>query len=75
MGGRLIPPAGRARDAALAGGVLAVVAVSSLKSLVGPREEPWAATAFDWALILLACGALFFARRRPVAVAALVLVA
>ncbi|MEV0667759.1 sensor histidine kinase [Actinomadura luteofluorescens] len=76
MGGRLIPlpPSGRARDAALAGGVLAVVAVSSLKSLVGPREEPWAATAFDWAMILLACGALLFARRRPVAVAAIVLV-
>ncbi|TDD61333.1 sensor histidine kinase [Actinomadura darangshiensis] len=69
------PPHGRLRDAALAGAVLLVVSVSSVNSLIGDaRGEPWPTTAFSWALILLACGALYFARRYPAAVGALVLV-
>lgn len=78
MGGRRSPrpPRGRLRDAALAGGVLAVVSVSSLNSVIGDAwREPWARTAAGWALILLTCGALYFARRFPVTVAAFVLVA
>ena len=77
MGGRRVlrVPHGRFRDAALAGGVLVVVAVGSLNSFIGAADEPWARKAAGWALIVLACGALYFARRRPVAVAALALVA
>ncbi|WP_433461557.1 sensor histidine kinase [Spirillospora sp. CA-128828] len=76
MGGRGSPraPRGRVRDAALAGGALLVVPVSSLKSLTAASAEPWTATAFSWTLILLACGALYFGRRYPVTVAAFVLV-
>lgn len=74
MGGRGPLPRGRVRDAALAGGVLVVVSVSSLNSVIGAGDEPWPRTAFGWTLITLACGALAFARRYPVAVAAFVLV-
>jgi signal transduction histidine kinase len=74
MGGRGPLPRGRVRDAALAGGVLVVVSVSSLNSVIGTGDEPWPRTALGWTLIVLACGALAFARRYPVAVAAFVLV-
>ncbi|MET9296471.1 sensor histidine kinase [Streptomyces sp. NPDC003077] len=72
---RLWPPRGRAADLALAGGVFLVVAVGSLRSLIGAREEPWPVTVLGWALILAACGALALSRRRPVAVGAFVLAA
>jgi signal transduction histidine kinase len=66
---------GRVRDAALAGGVLLVVAVSSLHSFIGAADESWARKAAGWALIVLTCGALYFSRRFPVAVASLALAA
>ncbi|GAA2300529.1 sensor histidine kinase [Streptomyces hawaiiensis] len=72
---RLRPPHGRAADAALACGVFVLVAVGSLRSLIGEREESWAATVLGWALITAACGALYLCRRRPVVVAAFVLAA
>ncbi|MFC4049506.1 sensor histidine kinase [Actinomadura syzygii] len=76
MGGRRFPsaPRGRARDAAVAGGVFAIVALSSADSLIGARREPWAVTALAWAMIAAACGALYFGRRRPVPVGFAVLV-
>ncbi|SFP98034.1 Signal transduction histidine kinase [Actinomadura madurae] len=74
MGGGGPLQRGRVRDAALAGGVLLVVSVSSLNSVIGAGDEPWPRTALGWALILLTCGALYFARRYPVTVAALSLV-
>ncbi|MEU2266032.1 histidine kinase [Streptomyces olindensis] len=70
---RLRPPRGRMADAALAGGVFVPVALGSLRSLIGEREESWAATVLGWALIAAACGALYLCRRRPVLTAALVL--
>ncbi|MEU7719841.1 sensor histidine kinase [Streptomyces tibetensis] len=72
---RLRPPRGRAADAALACGVFVPVAVGSLRSLIGEREEPWPATVLGWTLIIAACTALYFGRRRPVVVAAFVLAA
>ncbi|MEV5437195.1 sensor histidine kinase [Streptomyces sp. NPDC052682] len=70
---RVRPPRGRAADAALASGVFALVAVGSLQSLVGPREEPWPVTALTWALMAAACGALYPRRRHPVSAAVLTL--
>ncbi|MFG2246617.1 sensor histidine kinase [Spirillospora sp. NPDC048823] len=66
---------GRAADGILAGGVLLLVAAGSLRSLIGTREEPWSVTALSWVLIIAACGALYFGRRRPVAVAAVAVAA
>ncbi|TYK45377.1 sensor histidine kinase [Actinomadura decatromicini] len=76
MGGRRFPrpPRGRTRDAALAGSVFVTVALSSIDSLVGPRREPWAVTAASWAMLVAACGALYFGRRHPVPVGFAVLV-
>ncbi|TYB41546.1 sensor histidine kinase [Actinomadura chibensis] len=76
MGGRRFPrpPRGRTRDAALAGGVFVAVALSSIDSLFGPRQEPWAVTAAAWAMIVAACGALYLGRRHPVQVGFAVLV-
>ncbi|NGO12071.1 sensor histidine kinase [Streptomyces sp. HC44] len=70
---RLRPPRGRGADAALASGVFLLVAVGSLRSLIGEREESWAVTSAGWVLIAAVCGALYFCRRHPVAVAAFVL--
>ncbi|MFD5477043.1 sensor histidine kinase [Streptomyces hawaiiensis] len=72
---RLRPPRGRAADAALAFGVFVLVAVGTLRSLIGEREESWPATVLGWTLITAACAALYFCRRRPVVVAAFVLAA
>ncbi|MFJ4539878.1 sensor histidine kinase [Streptomyces tibetensis] len=72
---RLRPPSGRAADAALACGVFVPVAVGSLRSLIGEREESWSATVLGWTLIIAACAALYVCRRRPVLVAAFVLAA
>jgi signal transduction histidine kinase len=72
---RLRPPDGRAADAALACGVFVPVAVGSLRSLIGEREESWPATVLGWTLIIAACAALYVCRRRPVLVAAFVLAA
>ncbi|MER7481940.1 sensor histidine kinase [Streptomyces sp. NPDC126510] len=72
---RLRPPDGRAADAALACAVFVPVAVGSLRSLLGEREESWSATILGWTLIVAACAALYLCRRRPVVVAAFVLVA
>jgi signal transduction histidine kinase len=69
------PPVGRAADAALACGVFVLVAVGSLRSLIGEREESWSATVLGWTLIAAACAALYFCRRRPVVVAVFVLAA
>ncbi|MDV6289235.1 hypothetical protein R2F25_19780 [Streptomyces sp. UP1A-1] len=72
---RLRLPRGRAADAALAGAVLVLVAVGSLRSLIGDREESWEATALGWALLVAACAALYVCRRHPVPTAAFVLAA
>ncbi|MFA1547304.1 sensor histidine kinase [Actinomadura chokoriensis] len=76
MGGRrrLWTSNGGFRDAALAGAVLLVVSLSSLNSFIGALEEPWPVKASGWTLIVLTCGALYFSRRFPVAVAALAFV-
>ncbi|MBE1536095.1 sensor histidine kinase [Actinomadura algeriensis] len=58
----------RPTDGALAVAVLVVVVLGSMRSLIGAREEPWAQTAAGWALIFVACGALF-ARRAPLTAA------
>lgn len=68
MGGWSLPR-GRAADGALAGGLLLLAGIGTLHSLIGPREEPWSVTALSWVMIIIACGALYFARRHPVAVA------
>ncbi|MFB7086100.1 sensor histidine kinase [Streptomyces sp. NPDC056296] len=68
-------PRGRAADAALAGAVLVLVAVGSLRSLIGEREESWEATALGWALLVAACAALYVCRRHPVPTASFVLAA
>lgn len=52
-----------------------LVAVGTLRSLIGEREEPWSATVLGWTLIAAACAALYFCRRRPVVVAVFVLAA
>ena len=66
---------GRLAEEAVASAVLLLVAVGSLRSLIGSREEPWAATAFSWALIVLACGMLYLGRRYPVTAAVVSVVA
>ncbi|MFI8118936.1 sensor histidine kinase [Streptomyces albidoflavus] len=66
---RLRLPRGRAADAALASGLFLVVGLGTLRSLIGAREEPWAVTAANWVLVAVACGALYFSSRRPVAAA------
>ncbi|MFD4988719.1 sensor histidine kinase [Streptomyces sp. NPDC058374] len=66
---RLRLPRGRAVDAALSSGLFLVAGLGTLRSLIGSREEPWALTAANWALIAVACGALYFSSRRPVAAA------
>ncbi|GAA2352107.1 hypothetical protein GCM10010246_45880 [Streptomyces cuspidosporus] len=66
---RLWPPRGRWADAMPAGGVFVLAAAGGLRSLIGERQEPWPVTAFGWAMIAAACGALWFRRRHPVAVA------
>ncbi|MFE4667119.1 sensor histidine kinase [Streptomyces sp. NPDC056716] len=71
--GRLRTP--RHGDAALALGLFVVVGVGSARSLLGSREESWGATAVSWLLIALSCGALYFRRRHPVTVTAVVLAA
>ncbi|MES9542765.1 histidine kinase [Actinomadura sp. NPDC000600] len=66
-------PTGRTADAALAGGFFAVLAAMTLVSVnMGP---PTRMPLYSWALLAVACGALYFRRRRPVAVAAVTLVA
>ncbi|MEU4280240.1 sensor histidine kinase [Streptomyces tanashiensis] len=70
-GGRLSPTAA---DALVAGVVLLVVAVWTLVS-AQYTSEPALRTALGWALILTGCGALYFRRRQPVAVAVVTLLA
>jgi signal transduction histidine kinase len=72
---RLRPPRGRWADATLAGGVFVLAAGGGMGPLVGEREEPWPVTVFGLAMIAAVCGALWFRRRRPVAVALGVLAA
>ncbi|MEU9795411.1 sensor histidine kinase [Streptomyces sparsogenes] len=72
---RLWPPRGRWADAMPAGGVLVLAAAGGVRSLISERQEPWPVTAFGWAMIAAACGALWFRRRHPVAVALGVLAA
>lgn len=72
---RVWPPRGRWADAVPAGGVFVLAAVGGMRPLVGEHEEPWPVTVFGWAMIVAACGALCFRRRRPVAVALGVLAA
>ncbi|MFE2558667.1 sensor histidine kinase [Streptomyces sp. NPDC059352] len=67
-----LPP--RAADALVAGAVLLVVAVWTLVS-ARYTSEPALRTVFGWALVLLGCGALYFRRRQPVAVAVVTLLA
>ncbi|MFH9612013.1 sensor histidine kinase [Streptomyces sp. NPDC017448] len=63
-------PRGRAADVAAAGAVGLAVVLGSLRSLFPQdRLESVGATAASWVLIALACGALYFRRRWPVAVA------
>ncbi|XRQ15669.1 sensor histidine kinase [Actinomadura welshii] len=59
----------RMTDGAVATGILLLVAVGSLRSLIGPREESWTATAASWVLIFLTCGMLYLGRRYPVTAA------
>jgi len=66
-------PQGRAADAAIAGGMFALMAVAGLRAFIGERLEPWPVTVAGWALTAAACGALYLRRRRPVAVAVFVL--
>ncbi|GHB74850.1 two-component sensor histidine kinase [Streptomyces viridiviolaceus] len=69
-------PRSRAADAAVAGAVGLVVAVGSVRSLFPQdRTESWGATAVCWVLVAVACGALYFWRRWPVAVAAVCIAA
>ncbi|MFF9850048.1 sensor histidine kinase [Streptomyces litmocidini] len=70
-GGR---PSPRAADALVAGTVLLVVTVWTLVS-AQYTSEPALRTALGWALILTGCGALYFRRRQPVAVAVATLLA
>ncbi|MEU1668947.1 sensor histidine kinase [Streptomyces sparsogenes] len=72
---RLWPPRGRWADAMPAGGVFVLAAAGGMRSLIGERQEPWPVTVFGWAMIAAACGALWFRRRHPVAVALGVLAA
>ncbi|MFI1852992.1 sensor histidine kinase [Streptomyces sp. NPDC020480] len=72
---RLRPPRGRWADAALVGGVFVLAAVGGAGPFVGEREEPWPVTVFGLGMTAAASGALWFRRRRPVAVALGVLAA
>ncbi|WP_240810115.1 sensor histidine kinase [Actinomadura sp. WMMA1423] len=66
-------PAGRTADAALAAGFFAVLTAMTLMSVhTGP---PARMHFYSWALLAVACGALYFRRSRPVAVAAVTLAA
>ncbi|WP_225859294.1 sensor histidine kinase [Streptomyces albicerus] len=67
-------PRGRAADVAVAGGIFVLSVVGSLRAFIGAREESWLVTGLGWVLMAAACGALYFRRRRPVAVAVFVLV-
>lgn len=67
-----LPP--RTADALVAGVVLLVVAVWTLVS-AQYSSEPALRTTLGWALVLLGCGALYFRRRQPVAVAVVTLLA
>ncbi|MFB7031060.1 MULTISPECIES: sensor histidine kinase [unclassified Streptomyces] len=70
-GGR---PSPRAVDALVAGAVLLVVVVWAL--VAGRRtDEPALRAVLGWALVLVGCGALYFRRRQPVAVAVVTLLA
>ncbi|MFF1508442.1 sensor histidine kinase [Streptomyces sp. NPDC058326] len=64
----------RAADALVAGAVLVVVAVWTLVS-ARYASEPVVRTVLGWALVLVGCGALYFRRRQPVAVAVVTLLA
>ncbi|MFE3144029.1 sensor histidine kinase [Streptomyces scopuliridis] len=70
-GGRL---SSRAADVAMTHLVTAVVVVSTLVQMASGSEPPVRA-AISWALIGIGCGALYFRRRRPVAVAVITLLA
>ncbi|MFE7582895.1 sensor histidine kinase [Streptomyces gardneri] len=70
-GGRLPP---RTVDALVAGAVLVVVVVWTLVSMRFTSESALRAV-LGWALVLVGCGALFFRRRQPVAVAVVTLLA
>ncbi|MFJ4686618.1 sensor histidine kinase [Streptomyces sp. NPDC088789] len=65
----------RHSDTALAVGLFVLIGLGSLRSLIGPSDEPWSAVVISWLLIAASCGALRFRRQRPVAVAVFVLVA
>ncbi|MFE0777747.1 sensor histidine kinase [Streptomyces sp. NPDC058861] len=70
-GGR---PSPRAVDALVAGAVLLVVVVWAL--VAGRRaDEPALRAVLGWALVAAGCGALYFRRRLPVAVAVVTLLA
>ncbi|MFI8965217.1 sensor histidine kinase [Streptomyces sp. NPDC053493] len=64
----------RARDAGVTLLVLLVVAVWTLVA-AHYSDEPASRTALGWVLILIGCGALYFRRRQPVAVAVVTLLA
>ncbi|MFI6942641.1 sensor histidine kinase [Streptomyces sp. NPDC050418] len=64
----------RGTDIAVAVTVAVIVTGGTLWSMRGRSETFWQA-ALGWALIALACGALYFRRRRPVAVALFTLAA
>ncbi|WP_051716335.1 sensor histidine kinase [Streptomyces bikiniensis] len=70
-GGR---PSPRAADALVAGAVLLVVAVWTLVAGLRASEPPLRAV-LGWVLVLAGCGALYFRRRQPVAVAVATLLA
>ncbi|MGW2313544.1 sensor histidine kinase [Actinomadura luteofluorescens] len=66
-------PTGRTADAALAGGAFAVLAAMTLVSI--HTGSPSRMPLYSWALLVVACGALYFRRSHPVAVAAVTLAA
>ncbi|MER5966748.1 histidine kinase [Streptomyces sp. NPDC002057] len=68
------PLSSRTADALVAGVVLLVVAAWTLLS-ARYAGEPAVRTLLGWALILVGCGALYFRRRQPVAVAVVTLLA
>ncbi|MEU1864105.1 sensor histidine kinase [Streptomyces gardneri] len=70
--GSRLPP--RTVDALVAGAVLVVVVVWTLVSMRYTSESALRAV-LGWALVLIGCGALFFRRRQPVAVAVVTLLA
>ncbi|MEU7074673.1 sensor histidine kinase [Streptomyces narbonensis] len=70
-GGRLPP---RTADALVACAVLAVVAIWTLVS-ARYASESTLRSVLGWALVLTGCGALYFRRRQPVAVAVVTLLA